>query len=413
MQDNQIPVRFFDVVLCVARALDLLSPAFSDHHHRVAYVSARIGETLGLNKEEICDIAVAGALHDAGAISMLVRLSLLNYTPATHHSVMSGESVHQHGFDGAVLLHDFPPFAAAADAIRFHHVDWEHGHGCEFAGEEVPLASHILHIADRISVLPEDGRSILAQSDSIRAQVADGSGPLYKPELVDAFMATSVPEAFWLDLVYPHKEEVLRPFFGAKEVSLASDAMYDLARLFGRIIDYRSPFTATHSANVAQAAEMLAELIGLPETERRMIGVAGYLHDLGKLAVPAEILDKPNILSAREMYIIKQHPYHTYRLLSMIPAFSDVAVYAAMHHERLDGNGYPFHLHEVPLGSKLVAVADVFSALSEDRPYRIGMKWEDSLAILNQMAQAGALDHDLVALVHDHRDRFGRFVMPG
>jgi HD-GYP domain-containing protein (c-di-GMP phosphodiesterase class II) len=414
MRDQHISVRYFDVVLSVSRALDLLSSAFSDHHHRVAYASARIGEALGLPRQSVCDLAVAGALHDAGAISMLTRLSLLNYSLTTYHSgAQSGESVHQHGFDGAVLLQDFAPFASAAHAIRYHHVDWEHGRGREFAGEEVPLASHILHLADRVSVVPEEGGSILAQSDAIRALVAEGAGSLYTPELVDAFLDVSVPEAFWLDLVCPYKEEVLRPYFGAQEVDLASDALYELARLFGRLIDYRSPFTATHSANVAQVAETLAELLGISQEERRLIGVAGYLHDLGKLAVPAEILDKPNALSAREVHLVRQHPYYTYRILSMIPGFEDIGIYAAMHHERLDGTGYPFHRRDVPLGARLVAVADVFSALSEDRPYRAGMNWDDSLTILDQMAVSGALDSDVVGLVRDNRDRFGRYVMPG
>jgi HD-GYP domain-containing protein (c-di-GMP phosphodiesterase class II) len=414
MQAHHIRVRYFDVVLCVSRALDLLSSAFADHHHRVAYASARIGEALGLDRQDICNLAVAGALHDAGAISMLTRLSLLNYSLTSYHSgAQAGESVHQHGFDGAVLLQDFAPFAAAARAIRYHHVDWEHGRGREFAGEEVPLGSHILHLADRVSVVPQEGDSILAQSDAIRALIAEGSGSLYAPELVDAFLEVSVPEAFWLDLVCPYKEEVLRPYIGTQQVDLTSDALYELARLFGKLIDYRSPFTAKHSANVAQVAEMLADLVGISPEEQRLIGVAGYLHDLGKLAVPAEILDKPDVLSQHEIHIVRQHPYYTYRILSMVPGFDDIGTYAAMHHERIDGTGYPFRQRDVPLGARLVAVADVFSALSEDRPYRAGMNWDDSLAILDQMAVSGALDFDVVRLVRDNRDRFSRFVMPG
>jgi len=412
VSDRRLTAKFFDVVLCISRALDLLSTAFSDHHLRVAYIGARLSEVLGLSDAEKRDIVVAGAMHDVGAISLATRISLINHALASRQPGLHEpfEEIHQHAIDGYLLLRDFPPFAAAANAIRFHHVNWGFGSGEEFRGEAVPLASHILRIADGAAVLPEDDVDILVQASTVREKIAEGAGRLYKPELVAAFDEAASSESFWLDLVSDHKEEIIRARFGDHNMILDLDALYELARLFGKIIDYRSPFTATHSSGVAEAAGIIAELLGMTSREQRVLSVAGFLHDLGKLVVPAEILDKPTKLTAQEQLIVKQHPYYTHRILAMVPGLEEVSTYGALHHERVDGGGYPFRKRELPLGSRVIAVADVFTAVAEDRPYRAGMTWEASLEALDQLVISGGLDGSIVALVREHPDRFGPLV---
>ena len=406
-------VSLFDIVLSVSRALDLLSPEISDHHHRVAYVASRLAAATGVDPLERRNIVVAGALHDVGAVSLVSRLSLLDYSLAgykktSHHPLL--DNIHQHGFDGYALLQGFKPFAAAAEAVRFHHVEWNHGRGAAFGDEPVPFASHILYLADRVAVLPNGPGHILTQAAGIRQQIMEGSGRLYMPELVEAFLDVSDSEAFWLDLASPHKEEIIRNHFGADDLVLDIGELYELARLFGCIIDYRSPYTARHSHSVAAVAEILAGLAGMQPHEQRLMGVSGFLHDVGKLAVPAEILDKPSTLTPEEMMVVKQHPYHSYRILSAVPGLHEIITHGALHHERLDGYGYPFRVHRLPLASRVVAVADVFTAVSEDRPYRKGMPPAQALAALDMAAQDGALDEDLVALVHTSLDRFCRLV---
>lgn len=411
MLNTAFRIRFFDVVLSVSRSLDLVSPALSDHHLRVAYVAASIADAAGLDAGEIRDIAVAGALHDVGAVSLTTRLALLHCCLANQQFGHAGSDIHQHGLAGYELLRDFQPFANAAHAIRFHHVDWNHGRGSTFGREQVPDASHILRLADHVAIQPECNDYILEQAPAIRNLIAAGAGALFKPELVDAFGQTASRESFWLDLVSPHKEEIIRPYFGEHDVTLTSDELYELTKLFGKIIDFRSPYTAMHSANVAAASEILAELAGLPPSQVRVLGLAGYLHDLGKLAVPSEILDKPDRLTMAEELVIRQHPYFTHRILSMVPGMETVATFGALHHERIDGGGYPFRMNPIPLGARIVAVADVFSAITEDRPYRGGMSWEQTLASLDHLVVDGGLDGDLVALVRDHEEKFGGFVL--
>jgi HD-GYP domain-containing protein (c-di-GMP phosphodiesterase class II) len=404
MTDCRIDVKFFDVVLCVSRALDLLSASLFDHHLRVAYIGARLTEALGLGVKEEQDVVIAGALHDVGAVSSAVRLSLADYALSQYRfgSGQASDDLHRHGLDGYLLLRDFPPFAKAAKAIRFHHVEWNFEKGNEHHGVPVPFASHILHLADRVAVLPDDQRSILEQITGIRGKIAEGSGSLYHPDIVAAFDEISLSESFWRDLVSGHKEEIIRARIGEHNVSLELPDLYDLARLFARIIDYRSPFTATHSSVVSATSEYIVDRLGLSIHQRTVIGVAGFLHDLGKLAVPPEILDKPGKLTLQEMLVVKQHPYYTHRILSMVPGLKEVCTYAALHHERIDGKGYPFRAREIPLGSRIIAVADIFTAIAETRPYRAGMDKNQSLATLDGFVADGAIDGDIVSLVRDN-----------
>ena len=406
MSSGSIDVRFFDLILCVSRALDLLSLDLSDHHMRVAYVAARIADALGLPVQDRQDAVLAGALHDVGAVSGTLRLSLQNYAVAGDIPLDATleESVHTHAIEGYLLLRDFPPFARAAEAVRYHHVEWNYRRGSEFNNAAVPLLSHVLHLADRVAVLPRPRGDILEQSADIRRKVVDDAGRRYHPQAVAAFTHASRSESFWLDLVSPHKEEIIRCGFDGQNVALDLDELYELARLFARIIDFRSPYTAIHSSTVAAKAERIAQLLHIDPVKTRLIGTAGFLHDLGKLAVPAEILDKPGKLTPQEMRIIKQHPYYTHRILSQVPGLEEINTYASLHHERLDGHGYPFRKQTIPQGARIIAVADVFTAISEQRPYRAGMTRQAAIALLNRFVDEGALDGDIVALVRTHFD---------
>jgi len=135
-----------------------------------------------------------------------------------------------------------------------------------------------------------------------------------------------------------------------------------------------------------------------------MMKVAGHLHDLGKLAVPAEILEKPAKLTEEEFDIIKSHTFYTYSILETISDLDVINAWASFHHERLDGKGYPFRHkgEDLSLGSRIMAVADVFTAITEDRPYRKGMTSDRALQVLQQMAANSALDSGIVSLLTLH-----------
>ncbi len=148
-------------------------------------------------------------------------------------------------------------------------------------------------------------------------------------------------------------------------------------------------------------AEKLARLMGLSRQERVFIQVAGYLHDPGKLSTPREILEKAGPLTPEEYSILKSHPYYTFQLLSRIETFQSIVPWASFHHEGLRGDGYPFHLtgEEIPLGSRIIQAADVFTALLEDRPYRKGMSIGEVRSILPEMVKDEQLDGRVIGML--------------
>ena len=159
------------------------------------------------------------------------------------------------------------------------------------------------------------------------------------------------------------------------------------------IIDFRSPFTAMHSAGVAASARALARLAGMNAQECDMMEIAGSLHDLGKIRTPSEILEKPGKLTSEEFNVMKEHAFFSDLLLGRVGRFDVIREWAVLHHEKLNGKGYPYHMKEgeIPFGSQIMAVADVFSAITEDRPYRKGMAEDSVKAIMRENAERGEL----------------------
>lgn len=394
-QEPRIPL--FEMIMCLSNAMDLVSPHVVDHHKRVAYIAASIAAEMGLSEAEQEDILMAGIVHDIGAISLKDRLDGLRF---------ESEHPHAHAELGYRLIRSFETFARIAPIIRFHHVPWERGKGARFRGERVPIVSHILHLSDRIAVLINPKKEVLGQAKGVIEIVTGGAEVLFIPELLDSFVTLAKKEYFWFDAVSSFIGKILKDRTKLATIELNLEGLLGLTKLFSKIIDFRSGFTASHSSGVAASAEALAGMVGLPLQDCGMIRIAGYLHDLGKLAVPAEILEKPGRLTKEENNIIKNHPYHTYRTLETVKDLGKIKVWASLHHECMNGKGYPFHFEaaDIPLQSRIMAVADVFTAITEDRPYRSGMSRSDALSTLRQMAANGELDPDLVALLIFHYD---------
>lgn len=391
---NEPQISLFELVTCLSEATDLVSPALTDHHKQVAYISLCLGKELGLSPENISQLVIAGAFHDIGALSLKERLDALQFE-------LEDPYQHTHAETGYYLLKLFSPLSQIAEVIRFHHVYWNWGKGKQFRGQKVPIESHILHLADRVSVLIDKQREVLSQVSNISEQIENQSGKMFNPGLVEAFTSLANKEFFWLDLVSKSIGSILSNQLSLKTVRLDLDSILDLVNIFSHIIDFRCEFTANHSSGVAACSEKLAALAGLSTLDCRMMKVAGYLHDLGKLAIPVDILNKPSTLTREEFNVVKSHSYYTYRTLESINGFEKINSWASFHHECLDGSGYPFGLGESSLstGSRIIAVADVFTALMENRPYRAGMDKENALRILQQMVNKGKLDKAIVSML--------------
>ncbi|MCG8403032.1 MAG: HD-GYP domain-containing protein [Firmicutes bacterium] len=151
--------------------------------------------------------------------------------------------------------------------------------------------------------------------------------------------------------------------------------------LLADVIDKRDPYTASHSTRVADYAEKIGREMGLPYEQVEKLGMAGRVHDLGKIAISDDILQKPGRLSDEEFAKMKTHPKTGYDILSPLEIYKDLLSYVLYHHERMDGKGYPQGLNSdcIPLGARVLAVADGFDAMTSDRPYRNAKSGEEAV----------------------------------
>ncbi|HEB13239.1 MAG TPA: HD domain-containing protein [Actinobacteria bacterium] len=268
------------------------------------------------------------------------------------------------------------------------------------------MGCHIIHLADRIAVLTSQFQNVLEHIGKISEKINKNSGNMFVPEYVEAFNSLASKKSFWLNSYSFAKYDQIFHKSQSRILHLDAEGLLDLARLFCQIIDFRSRFTATHSSGVAATVEAIAENIDFSQKELLMIKLGGYLHDLGKLAVPVEILEKPGRLTQEEFSVIQSHTYYSFHLINLIPEFAVFNEWAAFHHETMDGHGYPFEIDSksLTLGSRLMAVADVFTALTEDRPYRAGMSGEKAIGLLKTMVAEDKLDGYVVNLVDDNKD---------
>lgn len=172
--------------------------------------------------------------------------------------------------------------------------------------------------------------------------------------------------------------------------------VYDVAEAMGRVIEARDPYTQGHQERVSRIASQIAEDMGLSAEDVEAVEMAGLVHDIGKMCVPAEILSRPGKLTSVEMELIRQHPAQSYEILKGIAFPWPVAEIALQHHERMDGSGYPNGLvgAETLKTARVLAVSDVVEAMSSHRPYRPALGIDAALDELR--ANAALYDPEVV-----------------
>lgn len=402
LDPSRAPVINLDqAVYVLSTGLDFVGIDDTQHGKRVACMALRMACGLPFDAVARRDIFHGALLHDIGVSSTEVHRNLV--------SELAWERVDEHCASGAELLSRFRPLAHLAGVVRWHHTHWD-----QMA--EVPLSprdaliTNLIFLCDRVDALRAQHLAAgeAEPSQGVRRSIDQLRGTLFRPDLVDAFLAVSEGAEFWQTL----RPEPLEAWFAAKHPpdpasAISGAELRDLASLFAHVVDAKSPYTARHSEGVAQLASLLATWMGLPAYEVQLIEVAGLLHDLGKLRVPDAILEKPSPLDAEEIATMRQHARDSYELLQRIDGFHQVAVWAGLHHETPGGDGYPesFRSEELPLPARIISAADVFQALAQDRPYRRGLPPPEILAVLQREVAGNHLDGRVVALISDHLDR--------
>lgn len=397
MPGSKFKINLAQLLLNLSRSLDFSSYGLTEHHKRVTLISLQLGKAAGLTGEELSDLFQAAVIHDAGAATWREKLRLEQFDI---------DNPWDHCFRGQQMLTGLRIIGSAAGIILSHHDRWQGNNPSGLRGEQIPLASRIIHLADRVDILIRPELHQLDLRKEVMAKIQAMAGSVFDPHLVELLLDLSKREIFWLDLTSPWLSTHLDLLLPAKEIHLEPEELIDIGILFGRVVDAKSRFTYRHSNGVARVAKLLGIQAGLGPDACVLLNLAGVLHDIGKLSVPEEIIEKPGKLSDSEFCWMKQHAYYTYWLLQTVAPQLLLAERAAYHHERLDGRGYPFQKSEAELDifSRIITVADIFTALREERPYRGSLTWPEIRGIMTDQVTAGAIDAAVVEMLLDSRN---------
>ena len=363
----------------------------SRHAKRVAYMSVCVAEQLGICGKDLQDLAVYALLHD-NALTQYIQEEL--HSNLTDMKEMPRIGVHCS--IGEENIQGFPFHTDVKNVILYHHENADGSGPFGKKSEEVPLFSRIIHLCD-----------LLDQACCRKAFTTETWE--WAKDVLKRIIGTMVDEECAEALEKIFSEEYFLSLGGNFEASLWNKVprqkqeldfsqIKKLAGFFAKIVDYKSPFTSTHSIGVAERAEKLSRYMGFDEETVQKMYLAGALHDIGKVAVGNEILEKPDRLTDAEFAVMKHHAAYTYNILSEIDDFEEIRDFAAFHHERLDGTGYPFgkDASELNVQERMMACIDIYQALTESRPYKKGMSHERACEILKNMADKGWLDMDII-----------------
>lgn len=441
------PVRLSELLGALSYALDLTEGQPAGHCVRASWIGVRIGRAMGLTDAELWNLSYAVLLKDLGCSSNAARICQLYLADdlgfkrdfkqvgdqlshvvgfvLSHTGLKAGladrframlfvfqnggqvsreliETRCQRGASIARRLR-FPDSVSQAIASLDEH--WDGGGKPEgLAGPAIPTFSQIALLAQVVDVFATS-----AGPDAAVDEVRRRSGTWFDPRVVRAFEGIAADRRFWAGLRSPTiGHDLAAEAAPGSGHAVDDDYLDDVADAFAQVVDSKSPFTSGHSERVALYADMIAEEMGVTPRTRRRLKRAALLHDIGKLGVSNMILDKPGKLDDREWVAMRRHAEYSAEILTRIGAFEGAAAIGGQHHERLDGRGYPYGLDAGRIGTetRIVSVADVFDALTADRPYRAALPLDRALSIM--AADVGhAFDPDCFAALGRALERIG------
>ena len=366
----KVKARFFsELMTALSLMMDLDENRKIYHAWRVAILAERM--SLKILPEYRTQIFYAGLLHDIGAISL--KDHVIHYTDPKEH--FKNPVLLNHSKKSAQIVREIGPLSMAANMILDHHEHWDgRGYPQGIKGDNIHLGGQILRIADTFDILARVKPPL--DLNGVKTILSGRSGSEFSDLICELMISTLEGGSFFEEIMDEKRvsemlPEIIRDLPPVDLTSCDTD-IRNTVKVFAQVIDAKHNYTAGHSERVAHYTYKLARAMGLSEELAEDYEIAAYLHDAGKVAVPKSILDKPTALTLEEFKLMKRHPVYTMEIMSMVSELKDLVLIAGGHHERYDGRGYPdgASAESIPLGARIMAVADAFDAMTSPRPYQ-------------------------------------------
>lgn len=376
----------------------------SNHGKRVAYMSVCMAEKMGVSDDALRDLAACALLHD-NALTQYINEEFYSDISNIDTLKVSSDDITprqlgMHCIYGEKNLEKYPFKTGVKDVILYHHEEADGSGPFEKKWTEVPLFARIIHFSDMLDAFCKAQKFDEDVFNKAVHFIEKNKDKRFDSEVTKMFFDTFDKDEF-SRLGDEHIEEYFWEKIPCEKSFYSFNVLKDLADLFAKIIDYKSEFTSRHSLGVARTASKISEIMGYDKVICDKMYLAGALHDVGKIAIGNEILEKPARLTDDEFAKMKNHAGYTYMILSKVDGFEEIRDIAAFHHERLDGSGYPFgkRADELTTLQRIMACADIYQALTEKRPYKDGMDHDKACEILKDMVDKNWIDKNITEVI--------------
>jgi putative nucleotidyltransferase with HDIG domain len=379
-----------EIIAAMALAADSVAYHCTFHAWRVAILASKIAQKLTFPSN--VQVFYAGLLHDLGAISLDVPLKFF----PTPREQMKNLAILEHPIKGSKIVAHIPGLKEATNFIRYHH-EWFDGSGYPFGlqGSKIPLGAQIIRLADAVDITYRDIRGDVVK------KMAFLVGREFSEKVWEAFLEVIKDEEFAIAF---GEDRFLPELFGEIESEVPRlpapkglRAVKAAIKVFGEVVDARHRYTGGHSQRVAFYTEQILRELSFPEADVQKAYWSALLHDIGKIAIPKTILDKPKELSEEEWKVVEKHPVVSTQILERVTFLKPLLPTVFHHHERWDGRGYPRGLRgsEIPILARVMAIADAFDAMTSERPYRSAISPREALREI-WLGAASQFDPELV-----------------
>ncbi|MCL2058113.1 MAG: HD domain-containing protein [Oscillospiraceae bacterium] len=379
-----------ELIIAITTALDMvecnLLGCSVNHGKRISSLCASMGRNLGMDDDTLSALTTCALFHDNALTEYI-----LSERPGDEQEM----NMLLHCRYGQRNIGSLPLKADSSGFILYHHERADGKGPFNKIEGEFPLGAELIAIADMVDV---DHHLQMVPIDSlpaIRKQIAEQAGTRFTRRAAAA-MLDVLDEEMILSLREDRIEETVARSIPVWVVSI--EDTISLSVLAARIINYKSMYTMDHSTKIANIVWTMSGHYNFDHEMRAQLYLAASLHDIGKLSTPTDILEKPGLLDENEFDQIKEHSICTHDMLKNIVGFENICNWASCHHERLDGSGYPFKKNggELDFISRLLACADIYEAVSAERPYHSSRNHRDTMKIMYDMVNKNLIDGGIV-----------------